>query len=1218
VPRAGVGILDEDDYLTPGEREARSAAKRRALRESGLTPDWFRGQGTLCLPPTRVAIIGGGFAGLAAAWYLDQCGVDTVVYEARSQVGGRVLTNSSFVSGKVVEAGAELIGENHPLWIELADRFRLRLEEITDDSDYEKAGLTVRIRFGSHDLTPAEKRKLKGNLKPILTTIGREARPIHQSEPWRPPATPALDAKTVATRLNELLVVAPSFERAWFDFTLGNDNCADVAKQSYLGLLGAVSAHRMGSDDKGMLGYWMSTETHRCAAGNQALATAIAKSLPDVRLSTVVTDVEIERMFIVTPVRIVSSKTTPTGVVQSQDDFDFAILAAPPTVWSGITFKPGLKAATRQIQHGPAVKFLSRFTTRFWEDPSLRLAPSAKWNQLGSVWEGTDKQGTPPDFCLSIFSGGPFVLPRSSYPTQLATIYPGASAAATLFADWPSEPFISTGYGVPAPGQVMKIGPAQLLPHSDRLYFAGEQTSLGYFGYMEGALQSGTRAARDIVVRWARRCDGSILAATASPTAVAGASIKRIRGDDYVVAIISRLFPGPPPTIAGLAAALHLQTDLTLHALLGYRANAPAVIGLYRDQIGGEMPDLEEARRRLTIAATTFTASNDFPDGTETPYVNWPVEPDGDKPVVVPLSREFRKVIEEATRQRQRQTRLRAIAPALDALGGELDPIHDKAVELTSDVQLCKDLTQANAPEVALLEALDGMLGAMLAFPKAAVDPGDRRDVEQLRTLLGTLKTEAQRNMILDPPDSFKAGMIKRRDANAAALRAMIEDASFVEHVRVLAANRDIAPSDLWQRTLDVVRLAVQALLVSPESDRVLDAHVLPMIDQLASRPFDLTGLSASKLPEFDRGFREVPASPPANSVLVILVGTAGMVPLAVGNYPGPNTLAVCILDIAAPLLMARVVGNVQAAGTLGGRLYRALVTTASVYSGAGGQPLSLNQRVTLIEAINDGDLARLRNVNWSSRFMNSPAWGSAIAIASAICLIAAIDSDDASTLRKWSNITGSASGVALGVSVALGRYSTLVEQGIIRGIGGKALGVIGGVAAVVSGVVTAEEAYHSGDTVGMWVSIGAATGGALSVAGFLVAAGAGTTATVAGAPVGVLLMAAGAIVGIGAGVVALVRSLLTSGSQVVFGTFIDHFGRPGGPYDTAANDRPSLRAAFTAVQTAHHPVDFWDVDPTKIPQLFDLGFGEPHIAQIVDEDAAVVNNSLVASKRIT
>ena len=38
------------------------------------------------------------------------------------------------------------------------------------------------------------------------------------------------------------------------------------------------------------------------------------------------------------------------------------------------------------------------------------------------------------------------------------------------------------------------------------LYFAGEQTSPGFFGYMEGALQSGGRAARDILHRVAVPC----------------------------------------------------------------------------------------------------------------------------------------------------------------------------------------------------------------------------------------------------------------------------------------------------------------------------------------------------------------------------------------------------------------------------------------------------------------------------------------------------------------------------------------------------------------------------------------------------------------------------------------------------------------------------------------------------------------------------------------
>lgn len=246
---------------------------------------------------------------------------------------------------------------------------------------------------------------------------------------------------------------------------------------------------------------------------------------------------------------------------------------------------------------------------------------------------------------------------------------------------------------------------------------------------------------------------------------------------------------------------------------------------------------------------------------------------------------------------------------------------------------------------------------------------------------------------------------------------------------------------------------------------------------------------------------------------------------------------------------------------------------------------------------------------------MNSPAWGSALAVASAICLFVAIRSDDASTLRYWSNILGSASGTAIGVSVALQRYSTLLRNGIVRGIGGKVLGVVGGLAAVVSGSVTAVEEYQTGDRVGMGIAIFGAAGGALTVAGFLVASGAGVSCTIAGAPVGVILMALGIIIGIGAAIVALIRQLTTAGSHLIFEAFINHFGTQY-EYTRAITARAALRQAFEAVQRAHHGVDFWDGAADKMPELHDLGFGVAHIAQITDEEESLVRRRLRAARR--
>jgi hypothetical protein len=144
-----------------------------------------------------------------------------------------------------------------------------------------------------------------------------------------------------------------------------------------------------------------------------------------------------------------------------------------------------------------------------------------------------------------------------------------------------------------------------------------------------------------------------------------------------------------------------------------------------------------------------------------------------------------------------------------------------------------------------------------------------------------------------------------------------------------------------------------------------------------------------------------------------------------------------------------------------------------------------------------------------------------------------------------------------------------------------------------------------------MWLAVGGSVGGAVSVAGFLMAAGLATSATVFGAPAGVVLMIAGAVIGFAAGIVAAIRARFTTGSQRVFEAVVNEVGREDGSIDSTGRARPSLRAAFDAVQSGHHSVDFWDVHPDRVPELRDLGFPVGHIAAIVDEEESVVRTKL-------
>jgi hypothetical protein len=176
------------------------------------------------------------------------------------------------------------------------------------------------------------------------------------------------------------------------------------------------------------------------------------------------------------------------------------------------------------MAHGPAVKHLNRFPRKFWEDH--HLSPSAIWNYLGSVWESTDQQTGQGELGLSIYAGGQYARAEPTYPRPAGPssprVRPRPDPLRRLAA--PAVKHL-TGYYIPAPRQVSTVARAlSARPSSGGCISWGADVS-GIFGYMEGALRSGTgllggRWLRSTLARSGRiRIDLVAVAAAAWPAA---------------------------------------------------------------------------------------------------------------------------------------------------------------------------------------------------------------------------------------------------------------------------------------------------------------------------------------------------------------------------------------------------------------------------------------------------------------------------------------------------------------------------------------------------------------------------------------------------------------------------------------------------------------------------------------------------------------------------
>lgn len=470
-----------------GAPKAPSSSRRNFLKTSAAAAAILSLPSSLLAQPrkyNRVAVIGGGFGGLACADTLVAAGINVTVFEAESRVGGRVLTDRRLIANQSVELGAEFIGTNHPTWFALAKKHNITLDELGESEGDDAFILEGKLIRG------LKLKQLHDEIDEVTAKLCELAKPIDSIRPFDAPNAADLDAMSVLEWINAQTVSEQA--KAVMVAYEESDNGVTAGRMSFLAYLSMISGGGLGD-------YFELSETHHAAGGNDSLASAIARSLGQrVRLRTAINKIDL---------------TQPVARLTAEDgarfEADAVVLAIPPTAWNAIEIDPALPRRMRP-QFGSNVKLIVKCDGPFWKPTGL--SPDVYGDGLIQIgWAAAESESD--GIAYTLFNGADKTTQLREMPADQRTrraceamspAFPDlfAKVKKDLFVDWPSMPRVRGSYSFPAPGQVTRFGPTLVDGITDAaapLHFVGEHTSYAFIGYMEGALSSGVRVAKTLL-----------------------------------------------------------------------------------------------------------------------------------------------------------------------------------------------------------------------------------------------------------------------------------------------------------------------------------------------------------------------------------------------------------------------------------------------------------------------------------------------------------------------------------------------------------------------------------------------------------------------------------------------------------------------------------------------------------------------------------------------
>jgi monoamine oxidase len=429
----------------------------------------------------RVVVAGAGLAGLTAARLLERAGAEVTVVEARDRVGGRVHTIRGFEKRQHAEAGADLIEADQNELVNLAREMGLP---------------TVRILSGGWGFYGASQ-KGRRKVRDEVDTFERIAELL----------TPEIRAYKAADSRWDSEVsrwLARQSVRDWIERThpgrdLAAGLCglrgfflADPDRLSLLQLVDQFASDAIPGEGS----------MFRLRDGNDALASALTAALRgSVVLNTALTAVTRRGSNLRVSVR---------NREPHQFTADYVVVALPASTLRSVQFDPALPShqwqAISTLRYGGATRVLLQFESRFWKHLGRPIAYGTD-QPTGAVWDANEQQDARPGI-LSLLAGGRAstevrtIIDRQGWRAlvrHLTWLGTPSRLLRALTVDWDRDRWSKGGYAVFDTRFDPSLRPWLARP-AGRIVFAGEHTSTRWQGYMNGAIESGKRAALEVAL----------------------------------------------------------------------------------------------------------------------------------------------------------------------------------------------------------------------------------------------------------------------------------------------------------------------------------------------------------------------------------------------------------------------------------------------------------------------------------------------------------------------------------------------------------------------------------------------------------------------------------------------------------------------------------------------------------------------------------------------